>query len=132
MKRSTKSGAGAKRAPATVDAYLSGLPAGARSAFGRLRATVRSAAPGAVELIRYGMPVYKLDGRMLVGFAAFAGHLSFYVMSPAVMRAHAVALAPYDTAKGTIRFPAAKPLPAALVRKLVRARVAELGRRRAS
>jgi uncharacterized protein YdhG (YjbR/CyaY superfamily) len=76
------------------------------------------------------MPAFRLDGRPLVCFAAATNHCSFYPMSPAVIRAHAAALKGYETSKGTIRFQAERPLPAALVRKIVKARIAELAEAR--
>jgi len=116
----TKQGARAQ----TVDAYLAAVPARARAALGKLRRTIRAAAPKATEIISYRMPMYKHHG-LLVAFAAFESHCGFYVMSPAVMRAHAADLKGYKTGKGSIRFPADKPLPAALVKRMVKARVAE-------
>jgi uncharacterized protein YdhG (YjbR/CyaY superfamily) len=107
-----------------IDKYLATLPADKRSLLVKLRKAIALAAPRAEEGISYGLPAFRLNGRPLVCFAAAANHCSFYPMSPAVIRAHANDLKKYETAKGTIRF--VKPLPAALVRKLVRARVAEL------
>ena len=86
--------------------------------------TIRAAAPHAEEGVSYGLPAFRINGRPLVCFAAAAHHCSLYPMSPAVIRAHAGDLKKYETSKGTIRFVA--PLPAALVRKIGRARLAEL------
>lgn len=112
-------------APAeSVDYYLSSVPPGARAALERLRGIIKAAAPDATEGISYRIPVFKYRG-MLVGFAAYKDHCSFFTMSPSVMVAFEDDLSPYDTSKGTIRFPVSKPLPVALVRKLVKARIAE-------
>jgi uncharacterized protein YdhG (YjbR/CyaY superfamily) len=110
---------------AEVDAFLARLPDDVRAALESLRRTIASAAPGAVEGVGYGVPAFKYHRRPLVSFGAGKSHCSFYVQSPAVMDAHRDELAAYDTAKGTIRFTPDKPLPAALVRKLVKARMAE-------
>ena len=116
---------GSKRSAAgSVDEYLDALPRDARAALNKLRKTIKAAAPKATEGISYQIPAYKHHG-MLVSFAAFASHCSFFVMSPATMRAHAAELGDFDITKGGIRFPADKPLPARLVTKLVKARIAE-------
>jgi uncharacterized protein YdhG (YjbR/CyaY superfamily) len=114
----------------SVDEFLAAVPADKRAALLKLRATIRAAAPNATEGISYGVPMFKLDGRPLVSVGFGADHCSFYVQSPAVMRAHATDLKAYETGKGSIRFPAEKPLPAALVTKLVKARIAEVNRGR--
>jgi len=108
----------------SVDAYLASVPADARAALLKLRKTIRAAAPKATEVISYQVPTFKHKGG-LVAYAAFPDHCSFFVMSTEVMRAHAADLEHYAVGKGSIRFPADKPLPAALVKKLVKARIAE-------
>jgi uncharacterized protein YdhG (YjbR/CyaY superfamily) len=114
----------AKRAPARdVDEYLAGVPKEARATLEKLRKTIKAAAPMASEVISYQMPMYKHHG-MLVGFAAFKDHCSLFP-GAAVIEAHRDELERYDTSKGTIRFPANKPPPAALVKKLVKARIEE-------
>jgi len=110
---------------AEIDAFLAGRPQEVRQALEDLRRTIAAAAPDAVEAIGYGVPAFKYRGRPLVSFGAGKDHCSLYVQSPAVMEAHRDALAGYDTSKGTIRFPPDKPLPARLVTKLVKARIAE-------
>lgn len=109
---------------ATVDDYLAAVPEDARVALAKLRKTIRVAAPKATEVISYQIPTFKHQG-MLVAFAAFEGHCGFYVLSTKVLDAHAAELKDYELNKASIRFLANKPLPPALVTKLVKARVAE-------
>lgn len=111
--------------PKTIDDYLAALSHDKRAALEKLRKTIRAAAPRAEECISYGLAAFRLDGRPLVAFGATANHCAFYLMSSSTVEAHQDELQHYDTSKGTIRFPADKPLPAALVRKLVKARIAE-------
>ena len=106
-----------------VDEYLAGVPKEVRATLEKLRRTIKAAAPMAAEVISYQMPMYKHHG-MVISFAAFKDHCSIFPGS-AVMDAHKEELKRYDTSKGTIRFPASKPLPAALVKKLVKARIEE-------
>ena len=114
--------------PKTMDEYLAALSDHKRAALERLRKTIRAAAPKAEECISYQIPAFRQNG-MLVGFGATAKHCAFYLMSSSTVEAHKDELKDYDTSKGTIHFQADNPLPAALVRKLVKARIAEnLGR----
>jgi uncharacterized protein YdhG (YjbR/CyaY superfamily) len=115
--------------PKTVDEYLAHVPTDQRAALQRLRTIIKAAAPEATEYIGYGMPMYKHEG-MLVSFAAFKNHLSFFVMSLALVRRFAADLAKYDPGKSTIHFQPDKPLPKTLVTKLVKARIAENETRR--
>jgi len=107
-----------------VDEYLAQVPPAARAALEKLRRTIKAAAPHATEIISYQIPTYRYRGA-LVAFAAFGNHCGFYVMSPKIMEAYLDDLEGYETAKATIRFSADSPLPAALVKKLVKARIAE-------
>ena len=120
---SSKGGKRAARAD-TVDSYLATLPKDARATLSALRKTIRAAAPKATEVISYQIPTFKHQG-MLVAFAAFEGHCGFYIMSEKVLRAHDAELKEYELNKASIRFSTSKPLPAALVTKLVKARIAE-------
>jgi uncharacterized protein YdhG (YjbR/CyaY superfamily) len=112
--------------PKSIDEYLATVRDDQRAALEKLRRTIRSAAPGAEECISYGMAAFRHNG-MLVGFGATPKHCAFYLMSGTTVAAHADDLKGYDTSKGTIRFSPAKPLPASLVKKLVRSRLAENG-----
>jgi uncharacterized protein YdhG (YjbR/CyaY superfamily) len=110
--------------PRTVNEYLARLSPDKRAALQKLRKAIQAAAPGAEECISYQIPAFRLDGRVLVWFGAAANHCSFYpgARPIKVLRDD---LETYHTSKGTVRFPADHPLPATLVRKLVRARIAE-------
>ena len=110
---------------ASVEEFLATVPPDKRAALEDLREVIRGAAPGATELINYGVPMFRLDGKNLVSYAAAKDHCSFYVQSPAVMEAHAAELAGFKTSKGTVNFTPDKPIPAELVTKLVKARIAE-------
>ena len=112
-------------APASVEEYLAALPEESRAALEKLRKTIKAAAPEATEVISYQMPAFKDHGRFLVSYAAFKDHLSLFPASYAVMQALGEELKPYFAGKGTLRFTAHKPIPAALVRKIVKARLAE-------
>lgn len=128
--RAARGGHDMSHGPASIDAYLATLGTAQRVALTKLRATIAAAVPEAEECFSYGLPAFRL-GRPLVAFGAGAKHCALYPLSPAVVAAHARELARFETSKGTIRFAPDSPLPAALVRKLVRARVAELAAQRA-
>lgn len=116
--------------PQTIDEYLEPLSPDKRAALEKLRAAVKAAAPAVEECISYSVPAFRLDGRMLVAFGAAAKHCAFYPGAHPVA-AHKDDLKAYDTSKGTIRFTPEKPLPATLVRKLVKTRIAEMTGKRA-
>src|SRR5712664_675805 len=116
-------------APKNVDQYLAGVPEPARSTLKKVRAVIRSAVPAeATECISYGMPAFKHKG-VLVWFAAFSDHCSLFPTG-AVIEAFKEELKGFSTSKGTIHFPTDKPLPATLVKKLVKARVAQIERKK--
>ena len=111
-------------APKNVDEYLAGVPEPARSILNKMRAAIRSTVPPeATETISYGMPAFKHKG-VLVWFAAFSNHCSLFPTA-SVIEAFKSELKGFSTSKGTIHFPTDKPLPTALVKKLVKARVAQ-------
>lgn len=112
--------------PSSVEDYLSQVPEEARATLEKLRATIKAAAPNTTETISYQMPTFKYQGRPLVGFAAFKNHCSFFPHSAKVLDTYHEELGPLRTSKGTISFPPDKPLPAALVKKLVKARIEEI------
>lgn len=107
-------------------AYFTALPPAVRKRMKDVRAIVREIAPDATEVFSYGIPGFKLAGKPLVWYAAFTHHTSLYPMTAAIRQAHASALKKYKMSTGTIQFPLDEPLPAALVRRLVKARLAEL------
>lgn len=111
--------------PRTIDEYVTPLTAQKRAALQKIRKAIQAAAPQAEECIAYGIPAFRLDGKILVAFKAAANHCSFHPMSGATVAAHKKELTGYDTSPGTIRFEPAHPLPARLIRTLVRARIAE-------
>ncbi len=111
--------------PQTIDEYLAALKADKRTALQKLREAIKAAAPGAQECISYGLAAFRLYGRSLVAFGASANHCAFFPMSSTIVAAHKDELKNYDTSKGTIRFAPSRPLPVSLVRKLVKARIAE-------
>jgi uncharacterized protein YdhG (YjbR/CyaY superfamily) len=112
--------------PSSVEEYLSQVPEEARAALEKLRQTIKAAAPNTTEVISYQMPTFKYQGRALVGFAAFKNHCSLFPYSTKVFDTYDEELSPFRTSKGTIRFSIDKPLPAALVKKLVKARIKEI------
>jgi uncharacterized protein YdhG (YjbR/CyaY superfamily) len=118
------SAANVSSVPENIDEYLAGVPEPARSTLNKIRAAIRSAVPAeATETISYRMPAFKYKG-VLVWFAAFSNHCSFFPTA-AVIEEFKNELKAYTISKGTIQFPTDKPLPAALVKKMVKMRVAQ-------
>lgn len=119
----TTAQSGAKDGIAAVEAYLAKVPEPARTTLKKVRATITAAAPAqATEALSYGMPAFKYKGA-LVAYAAFKDHCSFFPMSASLLDELANELKSYRTSKGTLQFPLDKPLPASLVRKMVKMRV---------
>ena len=117
-------------APKNCDEYLAGVSEPARSTLNKVRATIRSVVPPeTTEAISYGMPMFKYKGPLLC-FAAFSHHCSLFPMSAAVIVAFKNELKGFKTSKGTIQFPVDKPLSVALIKKLVKARIAENERKK--
>jgi uncharacterized protein YdhG (YjbR/CyaY superfamily) len=113
-----------KKPAKNVDEYLAAVPEEVRAVLEKLRRTIRAAAPKAEEVISYQIPTFKYHGP-LVFFAAFRNHCSFYVVSKPMMETFSSELRPYDTSGTTIHFSAKNPLPASLVKKIVKARIEE-------
>jgi len=111
--------------PKTHDDYLAAVSEDKRGALQELRTAIKMAAPKAEECISYQVPAFRLNGKFLVAYGAATNHCAFYPGS--TVKALKKELKRYDTSKGTIRFSADKPLPSALVRKLVRLRIEEKG-----
>ena len=129
-KSSTRGSTAAKRGvPKTVDEYLAGIPEPARGTLQKVRAAIRSAAPPeATETISYGIPALRYNG-VLVWFAAFSKHCSLFPTA-SVIEKFKDELKGYTISKGTIQFPTDKPLPAALIKKMVKARIGEMKTRK--
>ena len=113
-------------AAATVDDYLAGIPEVSRTALEGVRGVLRESVPDAVETISYGIPTVKLDGKMLLSYAAFAKHCSLFPASGDVMATLGGELAPYFVEKATLRFPPSAPIPRDLLERVIAVRVAEV------
>ncbi|HEX7794481.1 MAG TPA: DUF1801 domain-containing protein [Vicinamibacterales bacterium] len=108
--------------PQTINEYLARVSPEQRTALNKLRRTIHAAFPRAEECISYGIPAFRLDGRVVAWFAAAAHHLSFF--PGGVLEPFKEELKDYQTSKGTVRFQPNHPLPAALVRRMIKARIA--------
>jgi uncharacterized protein YdhG (YjbR/CyaY superfamily) len=118
--------ASAKSKPRTIDEYLASVKPDQRRALERLRRTIRGVVPRSTECISYGIPAFRLNGRSLVFFAAWAQHCSFYPGSSATLKKFRADLRSFEISKGTIRFSPDKLLPTGIVRKIVKARMTEV------
>ena len=115
----------AKKKPKTIDEYLANVKPEHRKTLQKLRQTIQTAAPKAEECISYGIPAFRLNRCLLVFFGAWANHCAFYQGSASTLKTFQNELKKFETSKGTIRFSPDKPLPVALVKKLVKTRIAE-------
>jgi uncharacterized protein YdhG (YjbR/CyaY superfamily) len=115
----------AKRKPQTIDEYLATAKPGQRRTLAKLRKTIHAVAPKVEECISYGIPAFRLNGRSLVFFGAWANHCSFYPGSSTTLKQFRDDLKGFEITKGTIRFSPDKPLPTALLKKLIKARIRE-------
>jgi uncharacterized protein YdhG (YjbR/CyaY superfamily) len=116
--------------PKSVDDYLNSLPDWSRTALQKLRKQIPAAAPHASETISYQMPAFRDGDRLLVSYAAFKDHCSLFPMSKAVIQANLHQLEPFVSGQGTLRFTRERPLPAAVVKRIVKARLEENAARR--
>ena len=113
-------------APDQVRAYFAALPPRALRRMREMRAIIRGLAPGATETFSYRIPGFRLDGKVFLYYAAFKEHTSLYPMGAKIRQAHAASLKGYRMSTGTIQFPLDQPLPIALVKRLIKARIAEV------
>jgi uncharacterized protein YdhG (YjbR/CyaY superfamily) len=116
------------RNPSPIDGYLAALPRDRRAALQRLRRTLRTIVPEAEECLSYGIPAFRLDGKVVAGFAATKRGCSYFPFSGSTLGCLAKELVGYAGTKSSLHFSPVPGLPVALVRKLVRARRAEIAR----
>ena len=115
--------------PRGIDKYLAGIDEPKRATLQKLRQTIHGIIPDAEETISYGMPAFRLEGKIVAGFAAFKNHLAYLPHSGAVLGDLSDDLAGYESTQGSLHFPIDQPLPRALVKKLIAARLKDIRRR---
>ncbi len=115
--------------PRGIDEYLASVDEPKRTTLQKLRQTIRGVVPGAEECISYGMPAFRLEGKVIAGFAAFKDHLAYLPHSGSVLGELSDDLAGYESTPGSLHFPIDQPLPKALVKKLIVTRLTEARRR---
>jgi len=121
-----------RKKPQTIDEYLASVKPDRRAALQKLRRTIHSVVPGAEECISYSMPAFRYDGHVIAGFLATAKGCSYFPFSGTTLSTLSSDVAAYDRTKSALHFDPKRPLPIALVRKLVKARIAETARRKRS
>lgn len=114
-------------AASEIDSYLAALSEPKRSTLDALRRAILEVVPEAEQCISYGMPAFKVNGKTVAGLAAFKNHLSYLPHSGSVLGTLADDVRSYETSKGSLRFAVDQPLPEQLVKKLIEARLRELG-----
>jgi uncharacterized protein YdhG (YjbR/CyaY superfamily) len=115
--------------PRGIDKYLAGIDEPKRATLQKLRQTIHGIIPDAEETISYGMPAFRQEGKVIAGFAAFKNHLAYLPHSGAVLGELSDDLAGYESTQGSLHFPIDQPLPRALVKKLIAARLKDIRRR---
>jgi uncharacterized protein YdhG (YjbR/CyaY superfamily) len=125
----SSSRANPKEVGAQVRAYLAAQPPKTRAELKKLRAAIRAAAPGAVEVFSYGIPGFRLEGQPLVWYAGWTQHMSLYPIGEAIRREHAADVERYKFAKGTLQFPLDDPPSSTLVKRLVKSRIGQIRRK---
>lgn len=114
--------------PLTIDEYIANVPAEYRASLEELRSTIQKAAPDAVELISYQVPTYKIHNRPLVAFSASKNYCSFHILNPMLAKEMSEELTPHGLTSGSLNFRPTKPLPAAIVTSVVKARIDQIAK----